>query len=73
MGFHTNMASFPHRGAAWWRMRHMLQQEAMGKDLRNLADHKPLKARTNLILGGNQKYSVSRAMELSIPPYSALS
>lgn len=54
-------------------MRHMLQQEAMGKDLRNLADHKPLKARTNLILGGNQKYSVSRAMELSIPPYSALS
>ena len=50
----------------------MLQQEAMGKDLRKLADHKLLKNRTNLILGSNQKYTVSRAMELSIPPSSAL-
>lgn len=44
----------------------MLQQEAMGKDLRKLADHKLLKNRTNLILDSNQKYIVSRAMELSI-------
>lgn len=43
MGFHTNRANFPHREAAWWRRRHMLQQEAMGKDLREPGDHKPLK------------------------------
>lgn len=34
MGFHTNWASFPLREAACCRTGHVLQQEAMGKDLR---------------------------------------
>lgn len=63
----TNRASFPHRETAWWRTKHMLQQEIMGKDLREHLILAP-KNQNKFDLGQQPKGYCFLSNGASIPP-----